>query len=129
MCVFHCARDVCIAQAIGETAPGAVECTLGCLLAFDSEEDVPALCSALRPVYPARPMEVAPSEAAPEIVAPRVHDVTCRNVRVNRSDRGSVFYLCMLSSTDPRFPKYPRLPVLSCAGYEKRTGIASLSAG
>jgi hypothetical protein len=22
--------------------------------------------------------------------------------------------------TDPRFPKYPRLPVLSCEGYKKK---------
>lgn len=41
----------------------------------------------------------------------------CRHVRVIRSDRGLVFYLCTLSAVDPRFPKYPRLPVLSCAGY------------
>jgi hypothetical protein len=35
------------------------------------------------------------------------------------SDRGSVFYLCELSKVDPRFPKYPRLPVLSCPGYQR----------
>jgi hypothetical protein len=34
-----------------------------------------------------------------------------------------VFYLCELSKVDPRFPKYPRLPGLSCAGYEKRKNI------
>ena len=44
---------------------------------------------------------------------------TCKQVRVIRSDRGSVFYLCMLSVSDPRFAKYPRLPVLSCSGYEE----------
>ena len=43
----------------------------------------------------------------------------CRNVRRITSDRGSVFYLCELSKVDARFPKYPRLPVLSCAGYKK----------
>jgi hypothetical protein len=33
--------------------------------------------------------------------------------------RGSVFSLCRLSRTEPeRFPRYPRLPVLECAGYE-----------
>jgi len=45
----------------------------------------------------------------------------CRNCRFMRrmeSDRGSVFYLCERSATDARFPKYPRLPVLQCAGYE-----------
>ncbi len=34
------------------------------------------------------------------------------------SDRGATFYRCALSDTDPRFPRYPRLPVLECAGYE-----------
>jgi hypothetical protein len=38
------------------------------------------------------------------------------------SDRGSVFYLCGLSKTDPRFPKYPELPVLACVGYERLLG-------
>lgn len=35
-----------------------------------------------------------------------------------KSDRGSIFYLCRLSESDPNFPKYPRLPVLQCAGYK-----------
>jgi hypothetical protein len=34
------------------------------------------------------------------------------------SDRGSTFYLCERSATDAGFPKYPRLPVLRCAGHE-----------
>jgi hypothetical protein len=42
----------------------------------------------------------------------------CRNVRIINSGRGSTFYLCRLAERDPRFPKYPRLPVLICAGYE-----------
>ncbi len=29
-----------------------------------------------------------------------------------------VFWLCRRSATDPRFPRYPRLPVLSCPGYD-----------
>jgi hypothetical protein len=33
------------------------------------------------------------------------------------SARASVFYRCDLSFTDDRFPRYPRLPVLVCAGY------------
>ena len=33
------------------------------------------------------------------------------------SDRGSIFLFCERSKTDPQFPKYPRLPVLRCAGY------------
>ncbi len=42
----------------------------------------------------------------------------CRHVRTVRNERGSVFYLCQRSATDPRFEKYPRLPVLQCIGFE-----------
>lgn len=44
---------------------------------------------------------------------------TCEHVRRVTSDRGSVFYLCQLSKVDPNFPKYPRLPVLACSGYQR----------
>jgi len=45
----------------------------------------------------------------------------CVNARRLESARGSVFLLCNLSLTDPGFPKYPRLPVLSCDGYQKNS--------
>lgn len=41
----------------------------------------------------------------------------CRFRRTITSDRGSHFYQCERSHTDPTFPKYPRLPVLQCKGY------------
>lgn len=44
----------------------------------------------------------------------------CAHSRRIESDRRSLFILCELSLTDPRFPKYPRLPVLSCDGYVKK---------
>ena len=43
----------------------------------------------------------------------------CVHARVVTSDRGAVFYRCLLSKTDPHYPPYPRLPVLRCAGYEE----------
>jgi len=43
----------------------------------------------------------------------------CQFMRRMASDRGSVFIFCGRSKTDPRFPKYPRLPVLQCPGYRK----------
>jgi hypothetical protein len=43
----------------------------------------------------------------------------CRHSRVVRSDR-STFYLGERSLTDPRYPKYPPLPVVACPGYEPR---------
>ena len=41
----------------------------------------------------------------------------CLHVKLINTPRGSTFYLCRLSETDPRFAKYPRLPVVRCAGY------------
>ena len=45
---------------------------------------------------------------------------SCAHQRLVRNTRGSVFSLCERSRTDPAFPRYPRLPVLECAGYEER---------
>jgi hypothetical protein len=47
----------------------------------------------------------------------------CRHVRVVQNTRGSTFYLCRLAEEDARFPKYPRLPVLRCAGYDSAKKI------
>lgn len=41
----------------------------------------------------------------------------CRHVHVVENRRGSRFYRCTLADVDPRFPKYPRLPVLRCDGF------------
>jgi hypothetical protein len=45
---------------------------------------------------------------------------TCEHARIMTNDRGSTFSLCQLSLSDKQFPKYPRLPVLSCVGYHER---------
>jgi hypothetical protein len=42
----------------------------------------------------------------------------CRHTQRIESARGSIFYLCKRSAADPEFPKYPRLPVVQCRGYE-----------
>jgi hypothetical protein len=49
----------------------------------------------------------------------------CVHARHIESDRSSVFLLCNLSLTDARFPKYPRLPVLSCDGYRNKKAAGS----
>jgi hypothetical protein len=49
---------------------------------------------------------------------------TCQQARQVRTDRGSVFYQCQRSSVDPQYPKYPRLPVLHCPGYEAKADQA-----
>jgi hypothetical protein len=46
----------------------------------------------------------------------------CVHARQIRSSHGSVFYLCELSLVDSAFPKYPRLPVIQCAGYRNIAG-------
>jgi len=47
----------------------------------------------------------------------------CRHAERVRSSKGSLFLLCGLSRSDPRFAKYPRLPVLACGGYQKRRAL------
>ena len=42
----------------------------------------------------------------------------CRHARRIGNRRGSVFLLCDRAATDPRYRRYPPLPVVSCAGYE-----------
>ena len=44
----------------------------------------------------------------------------CRHQRLIPNTRGSVFSLCERSRTDDRFPRYPRIPVGSCVGFEER---------
>jgi hypothetical protein len=43
---------------------------------------------------------------------------TCRHSRLITTARGSAFRLCERSATDPAYPRYPRLPVLDCPGFE-----------
>jgi hypothetical protein len=43
----------------------------------------------------------------------------CRYSRRVESDRRSVFFMCERSQNDRRFAKYPSLPVVQCAGYER----------
>jgi hypothetical protein len=45
---------------------------------------------------------------------------TCAHARVIENDRGSRFFMCERSKTDARFPRYPRLPVVACIGYDEK---------
>jgi len=45
---------------------------------------------------------------------------SCRHQRIVRNTRGSEFSLCERSRTEPEYPRYPRLPVRSCKGWERR---------
>jgi hypothetical protein len=42
----------------------------------------------------------------------------CMHARVVDSAKGSRFWRCARHADDPRFPKYPRLPVLICEGFQ-----------
>ncbi len=42
---------------------------------------------------------------------------SCANVRFVDTRKGSRFFMCQLSEVDPRFPRYPRTPVMQCIGY------------
>lgn len=41
----------------------------------------------------------------------------CIHAQRVHSARSSTFYLCKLSAADPKFRKYPQLPVIQCRGY------------
>ncbi len=49
---------------------------------------------------------------------------SCVHARRIRSALGSDFLMCARSKDDSRYPKYPRLPVTSCPGFEERIGGA-----
>jgi hypothetical protein len=42
----------------------------------------------------------------------------CRFAKRIDSGKGSRFFFCRRSESDPGYPRYPGLPVLSCAGHE-----------
>jgi len=49
---------------------------------------------------------------------------SCEHLRLLASRR-SVFVRCGLAAVDPRFPKYPPLPVRACAGYRIAAALES----
>ena len=60
------------------------------------------------------PPGMRPDASEPGLCADCIHAHTIT------SDRGSQFVMCQLSASDPKFPKYPRLPVLTCNGHKSR---------
>ena len=54
---------------------------------------------------------------------------TCTHQKLIRNTRGSTFSMCERSKTEPeRYPKYPRVPVMACLGYEPRPGATPRAA-
>ncbi len=50
---------------------------------------------------------------------------SCAHQQLVRNTRGSTFSLCGRSRREPDYPRYPRLPVLACGGYERRADTAA----
>ncbi len=44
----------------------------------------------------------------------------CLHAKKLETKIGATIYLCGLAAKQPRLPKFPRLPVLACIGYEKQ---------
>jgi PEGA domain len=59
-----------------------------------------------------------PGTSEPSCTADSGLCATCVHARTIESAKGSKFLLCQRSLTDPSYPKYPRLPILSCPGHE-----------
>lgn len=59
-----------------------------------------------------------PPEELARLGAPAGLCATCRHAAV-LSSRSSTFLRCGMAEVDPAFPRYPRLPVLACRGYER----------
>lgn len=47
----------------------------------------------------------------------------CEHEVLTRSAKGTLFHRSGLATLDPRFAKYPRLPVWSCAGWKARAPL------
>jgi len=59
----------------------------------------------------------------PPTAVPRGLCDRCAHQRLVPTSRGSVFSLCERSRAEPqRYPRYPRLPVLRCDGFEPAAG-------
>ena len=55
---------------------------------------------------------------------------SCVHEKIVRSSHESEFVLCQRSKDDPSFPRYPPLPVRTCAGFERKSDVAgAASAG
>jgi len=44
----------------------------------------------------------------------------CRHAKLNETRRGTAYLRCTRAAWDIALPRYPRLPVTQCAGFEPR---------
>lgn len=44
---------------------------------------------------------------------------SCVHAKLNKTNRGTAYLRCTRAAWDASLPRYPRLPVIECAGYEE----------
>ncbi|HEX3691847.1 MAG TPA: hypothetical protein VHU13_00755 [Solirubrobacteraceae bacterium] len=71
-----------------------------------------------------QPVERMPAPARPGGLC-----ASCAHRQLVPNTRGSVFWLCRRSRVDRRYARYPRLPVLDCAGHERAGDVERDSHG
>ena len=47
---------------------------------------------------------------------------TCQHAKLNETRKDTAYLRCTRAAWDPRLPRYPRLPVTDCPGFEERSG-------
>jgi len=53
----------------------------------------------------------------------------CQHAKLNETRRGTAYLRCGRSAWDDRLVRYPRLPVIECAGFEARETEPGLGPG
>jgi propionyl-CoA synthetase len=71
----------------------------------------------MTPEDPAAPAPV-PVRAWAKLGAAAGLCASCLHARLNETRRGTAYLRCGRAAYDSRLPRYPRLPVTECAGYE-----------
>ena len=49
----------------------------------------------------------------------------CQHAKLNETRRGTAYLRCTRAAWDARLPRYPRLPVVSCVGFDRVSGCAA----
>jgi GNAT superfamily N-acetyltransferase len=60
-----------------------------------------------------------PDAAWRQLGAPAGLCETCAHAKLNATRKGTAYLRCTRATWDQRLPRYPRLPVIDCPGYEK----------
>lgn len=45
---------------------------------------------------------------------------SCQHAKLNVTRRGTAYLRCLRAAWDPRLPRYPRLPVRDCPGFDEQ---------